>query len=222
MEQNKSLVAQKNLFSRKVNVNSEYSSRTNTGWQKSEISLNNYQDYLITKNDRFELSLIDLLYVSNFKGGNATIDVAAETLSLKLKPYSLVLRKIDDEFKGRQLCSLTIIETNRLIDLVSDLVTLCSLFDSNIDGFKSSYLSALLHSFFPKLIPILDRRLLINLELVSQTDLLGTKQVKKIDTFYPQLIFKVRELSIEFSATVRQLDHEYFTIDLPDWAKIRV
>lgn len=198
---------------------SEYSSRTNTGWQKSEISLNNYQNYLKSKSDRFELSLIDLLYISNFKGGNATINEEAEKLRLKLKAYTAVLRDIDQQFTNRSLSSMATAETNILINLVNQLVRLCSRRDTSIDGFKSSYLSALLHSFFPLLIPILDRRLLINLNLVTRTDLLSTKQIRKIEEFYPQLIFKIRELSIKSSKTVRQLDQEYFIIELPAWAK---
>ena len=48
--------------------------RTLTGWNKSEISLLNYQRYILKKADKFRLGLIDLLYVSNFKGEKITIN----------------------------------------------------------------------------------------------------------------------------------------------------
>lgn len=54
--------------------------RTLTQWKKSEISLQNYQNYLSRKKDKFHLSIIDLLYILNFKGGNATINEGEHAL----------------------------------------------------------------------------------------------------------------------------------------------
>jgi hypothetical protein len=193
--------------------------RTFTNWHKSEISLSNYQRYLDRKVNRFELSLVDLLYISNFKGGNATINVKEEELNIRLKHYSEILEEINRHFGKKSLIQLTLAETERLIIYLMDMIRLTLNHDTNIDGFKSSYLSALLHSFFPRLIPILDRRLLINMKLVSGTDLLSTKQVRNIASFYAGLIRKTRELLMESDKTLRELDREYFTIDLPAWAK---
>ena len=54
---------------------------------------------------------------------------------------------------------------------------------TKIDGIGVSYLSALLNAYFPNLIPILDRRMLINLKLVKRADLVeSTKQIKKLKT----------------------------------------
>jgi hypothetical protein len=208
-----------NSISTPFNSLSIQSPRTLTGWHKSEISLINYQFYLNRKSDRFDLSLIDLLYVSNFKGGNATINVDESELNIKLKSYSRLLRLIDEKFGKQSLKMLNQVETKSLVNLIMEMVSLTFLKETNIDGFKSSYLSALLHSFFPMLIPILDRRLLINMGLVQQSDLLSTKQVRKIEVFYPPLIYKMQEVFVNSTKTLRELDKEYFIIDLPNWAK---
>ena len=42
--------------------------RATTQWDKSSISYKNYQSYIANKPQKFELTLIDLLYISNFKG----------------------------------------------------------------------------------------------------------------------------------------------------------
>tara|TARA_R110002167_G_scaffold134051_7_gene319389 strand:- start:8521 stop:8706 length:186 start_codon:yes stop_codon:yes gene_type:complete len=48
--------------------------RAEKQWQKSKYSFENYINYISRKKDKYHLSLLDLLYISNFKGGNATIN----------------------------------------------------------------------------------------------------------------------------------------------------
>ncbi len=124
-----------------------------TLWTKSEISLGNYQNYLKRKADRFELTIVDLLYISNFKGGNATINEKEEELNSKLKSYSDIFVQIDNAFKNQTLAQLTDTEFENLIDKIKVIIQLFQTKGTAIDGFKSSFLSALLHSYFPDLIP---------------------------------------------------------------------
>ena len=194
------------------------SNRLLTLWMKSDISLNNYQNYLNRKADRFELTIVDLLYISNFKGGNATINEEEKELNIKLKSYSDIFVQIDNAFKNQTLEQLNDTEFEYLVDKIKVIIQLCQAKGTAIDGFKSSFLSALLHSYFPDLIPILDRRLLINLNLVKATDLQKSRQVNKIEIFYPMLITTIRNLCKSNRQTIRQIDKEYFIKKLPIWA----
>lgn len=191
-----------------------------TNWNKSEISMNNYQDFLNRKLDKFDFSILDLLYISNFKGGNATINEEENELSIKLKTYySPIFNDINDEFGDKSLKNLSDKETERLCELSSKILDLTKSKLSAIDGFKTSFLSTLLHAVFPNLYPILDRRLLINMEIVREEDLTKDKQVKKIDTFYSKLIKKVQSEIRNNKLDIRELDKKYFKINLPIWAK---
>ncbi len=198
----------------------EKDAKAHTNWLKSSVALENYSNYIKKKIERqkFDLTLIDLLYISNFKGGNATINEEESIINSKLKAYSNVLIKIDASFDGKFLSKLKEDEVFSLIKLVEEFVFLSKKEETCIDGFKSSYLSALLHSYFPNLIPILDRRLLINLGLVNEEEkhLNNQKQVKKIEIHYPKLIKVIYEKSK--SKSIRELDAEFFKIKLPDWA----
>ncbi len=44
-------------------------------------------------------------------------------------------------------------------------------------------------------------------------------QVKNIQKYYELLLNKVREISKNNNKTIREIDKEYFIIELPDWAK---
>lgn len=77
-------------------------------------------------------------------------------------------------------------------------------------------MSALLNAYFPNLIPILDRRVLINMKLVSKDDLVkSSKQIKKIEDFYPRLVRSFAELlKANNGKTIRDIDREYFIREL--------
>ncbi len=190
-----------------------------TRWKNSNISLNNYVIYYKAKSDRFQFTIIDLLYISNFKGGNATVNVEADVLENKLINYSDQFRLIDKEFNDKILAELTELEFEKLVSYVEDTLGLCKNEVTAISGFKYSFLSALLHSHFPNLIPILDRRLLINLGLVESNNLQKSGQVSFIDKFYPALLKEVRTLSIKDKKSIRDIDKEYFIKDLRIGAK---
>ena len=185
--------------------------KAQTQWGKSSISYENYQNYINLKQDRYKLSLIDLLYVSNFKGGNATINEPESVIENKLNSYSTGLKDIHNEFNKKTLAELTNME---LENLVSKIMAICNLTrkDTNtrIDGFSVSYLSALLNVYSPTLIPILDRRVLINLHLVSNNDIDKQGQIKNIQQFYKPLIEKIAKISRDTNLTVREVDRQIF------------
>lgn len=158
--------------------------RAETKWIKSCKSYQNYQGYIDRKVNRFDLTLIDLLYISNFKGGNATINEPEKEINIKLISYSNKLIGIDKEFRNKSLADLTFEQKEKLKILVDDICELTFKESKNrIDGFNVSYLSTLLNAYFPEVIPILDRRVLINLELVKQDDLTDKGRLKIYSIF---------------------------------------
>ena len=184
-------------------------------WDKSNISYKNYKEYLSNKPERFVLSLIDLLFISNFKGGNASIHEDVFVVNEKLISYSEKLKNIDNRFGDRKLNEMTGKENDELIDLVMEICALTNnKASTKIDGFGPSYLSALLNAYFPDLIPILDRRVLINLKLVRKTNV-RSGQILKIEDFYAPLIKKFAELSKQNkNRSFRDIDRKYFSMRL--------
>lgn len=186
--------------------------RALTQWTKSEISYKNYQEYITNKTKKFELTLIDLLYISNFKGGNATINEPEQSINKKLGAYSKGLLDISYEFSGNSIATLT---NEQLESLIQKTLDICKLTqkdsETKIDGFSVSYLSALINSYFPTLIPILDRRVLISLGLVEGIDIDKFGQIKNIQRFYRPLIIKFAKLSRSENLCVREIDKILFT-----------
>ena len=189
--------------------------KAETQWEKSNISYKNYRDYIDKKVNRYELTLIDLLFISNFKGGNATINEPERTINTKLISYSKKLRDIENEFNGKTLAILTDEQLKNFVSRINEICNLtCKNSVTRIDGFSVSYLSALLQTYFPTLIPILDRRVLINLHIVSESDINKQGQIKNIQQFYKPLIEKIAEISRERGQTVREIDRNLFVIKI--------
>lgn len=189
--------------------------RARTQWIKAAISFQNYQDYLGSKKDRFILTLIDLLYISNFKGGNATINEPAEDIEHKLIQYSTILREISERFGNKNLSDLNDKERDELIDITASISNLTKEgSQTKIDGFSVSYLSALLSNYFPNLIPILDRRILINLQIVNNDHINKQGQVKQIERFYPELIKRLHNQCQNSEKSLRELDKEIFILKI--------
>lgn len=187
-------------------------SRAKNRWTKSDISYHNYQSYIKNKSDIYNLTIIDLFYISNFKGGNASIHEDEIKVNKKLNFYSNILKEIDNSFRVKELKDLTEAECNKLIIMLEKA---CGLTNNNtltkIDGFGPSYLSALLNAYFPNLIPILDRRMLINLKLVKKQNV-RSGQIVNIEDFYASLIKKFAELSKKSpNESFRDIDRNYFS-----------
>ena len=187
--------------------------RALTQWNKSDISYQNYIGYIEEKPNKFELSIVDLFYIKNFKGGSATINEPKGIVKTKLVRYSNLLKQIGEKFSGKKLNELNDSEENELIELAKeglDLVTPKN--ESKIDGFSTSFLTTLFHFYFPNLFPILDRRVLNGLNMISESDLDSQKQVKNIQSFYPKLIKEFRLQTVDKS--IRELDKELFTVKI--------
>jgi hypothetical protein len=175
-------------------------------WIKADNSFQNYYDYLGKKANKFELTFIDLLYIANFKGGNATIRGSEKTINDKLRSYSKKIIDIEYKFNSDKLAALNKRKLNKLVKLISKLLELTHKDKiSKIDGFSVSYLSALLNAYFPELIPIIDRRVLYNLNILRK---------KKIsidyEKYYARLLRKVAAISQQKNKTIREIDKEYF------------
>ena len=195
--------------------------RALTLWKKSEKSLENYRNYIKRKGEnKFQLSLIDLLYISNFKGGNASIHEEEHFIANKLKQYSCLLLVIEKNFAQNKITDLSQPEVEQLVQYSQEFLNLSKKLETAIDGFKSSFLSALLHAYFPDLFPILDRRVLMNLEIITSKNIYdGSGQVKNISQFYPELILKFQERCRALNTSVREVDKLYFIKQLPVWVK---
>jgi hypothetical protein len=162
--------------------------------------------------NRYALSEIDLVLVSNFKGGNASITEPKVTLDAKLSNYSHQLAAIGDVLEGRPLQSLAADTLAELKSLARDFLALTVDDSTAVRGFKSSYASALLAGYFPDALPILDRRVLRTAQIEYKEDSQG--QAKRIYTHYPELIGKCYELlRASPGMTLRELDKRLFGDD---------
>jgi len=187
----------------------EIDRRAEQQWDKSDISYTNYINFIFSKSDKFKLTLIDLLYVSNFKGGYATINEPEETIKEKLVVYGQLFKEINEKFDNRNLNNLDNNEISELITFSEKLIKLTDYKSENkIDGFSVSFLTTLLHFYFPNLYPILDRRVLNGLKLITETDLDKQGQVKKLKDFYSKLILEFKQRTR--TQTIRELDKELF------------
>jgi hypothetical protein len=172
-----------------------------------------FQSHIKSKPDRFALSIVDLLHVSNFKGGNASITEPEPGLSSKLESYEAQLRNIDSVVSGRKLGKLGK-KLEKVKECGVNFLHLTSEAKTRIRGFGPSYASALLYALFPHVMPVLDRRILNGARIPAQLDSQG--QVKDISSYYGQLIDAFyRLLSADDALSLRELDKRWFCVDLP-------
>ncbi len=182
------------------------SDRADTNWENANRAFILYQDYLQNKTDRFTLSATDLMYISNFKGGNASVSGTTTEITTKLESYSSILRRIYDAFGDRSLGALSPIEVESLIALCIESF---STLDANrVKGFSHSYWSALLCAYFPSLLPILDRWIVINLGIPHEKDSQG--QVINLQQHFPEVIRRFYKLTKSEGPSIRELDKQLF------------
>jgi len=185
----------------------------NTTWEMLNEAMSHFQSYIQSKQDRCSLSFVDLLHVSNFKGGNASITEPISSLPAKLKTYEQKLKDIDAQFGSKKLKNLNEEETKNLILLCNDFSTLATNKETKIRGFGPSYGSALLAAHFMELIPVLDRRILNGAGIKVEYD--SQKQVKNISKHFGELIIACqKELESRHSLSLRELDKEWFVKSL--------
>jgi hypothetical protein len=181
--------------------------RATTSWENANLAFILYQDYIASKADRFVLSATDLMYISNFKGGNASVSGTTSEITQKLDPYSGILEKIDRAFGDRSLSNLSNQEVDSLVALCAESF---SILDANrIKGFSHSYWSAMLCAYFPALLPILDRWIVANLGIPHAIDSQG--QVKDLQQHYSEVVRRFHHLlSKEQGLSIRELDKQLF------------
>lgn len=184
-----------------------------TRWNSANLSFENYLKYIDkkSKTDRLGLTLIDLLYISNFKGGNSSIHEDEDGVNLKLEKYSELLKKIDQQFNSKSLVDLSENKLNILIQLVENMFELTESSETKIYGFSISFLSALICAHFPNLVPIIDRRVLNGLEL-DDLKLNSSKQVTNMKDLFPGLVKEMQSKLKEANGKIslRDLDKELF------------
>lgn len=187
------------------------SDRADTNWENANRAFILYQDYLHGKTDRFSLLATDLMYISNFKGGNASVSGTTAEIERKLESYSAILHRISEAFGDRSLRDLSPTEVESLIVLCIESF---SILDAHrIKGFSHSYWSAMLCAFFPSLLPILDRWIVTNLGIPHEKDSQG--QVKNLQQHYPEVVKHFYKLTKSEGLSIRELDKRLF-IERPE------
>ena len=184
-------------------------------WDRLNVAFEYLQAHIAGKaTNKYTLSEIDLVLVSNFKGGNASITEPKATLDNKLSVYSRQLAVIGRFLGDKSLNSLTVDELAQLKSLASDFLMLTVNDETAVRGFRSSYASALLAGYFPNVLPVLDRRVLQTAQIKYDEDSQG--QAKRIYLHYPELIGKCYEaLRASPGTTLRELDKKLFGSDRP-------
>ena len=185
--------------------------RARNQWKKARNSYGYLRTHIREKtdSDRYKLSIIDLVLVSNFKGGSATIAEPVDSLECKLECYEKKLLEIGNDFGDRKLACLTKEELEELITLASEFCQLATTEFTKIDGFGPSFATALLNANFPDLLPILDRRGLNGAEIPDvETNTQG--QVRQIESHYPALIRYFHRRVQEPCMSLKKVDKEIF------------
>lgn len=185
--------------------------RAEANWARADNAYQQYLRYISVKPDRVALTFTDLVYLKNFKGGSAVIGESVATSSEKLARYEQSLRACMSapEFQ-KTLRNLTDAEYLRARKRIVAFVDLVNSPETDINGFGESFASALLHFYFPSLVPILDRRAL-NGSGLEGLKVNGQDQVTNLLALYPALIDYFRDrLRSEASLTLRSLDRGLF------------
>lgn len=184
-------------------------------WNRAAIAYGYFRKYIDSKPDRYGLSEVDLVFVKNFKGGNSIICELPQTLDSRLAHYERELRSAAEaaEFQG----NLGAIDNDlyeRARERMVRFVSLPSHNETRITGFGTSFSSALLHFYFPKVVPILDRRVL-NGSGIPGLEVDEQGQVKNMLQLYPPLIDYFRDrLRRNSLLDIRSLDKELFCATL--------
>jgi hypothetical protein len=161
------------------------------------------------------LSFTDLVYGKNFKGGSTVIAEPAATLPAKLQQYDTALRSASKEAAfSRPLGELDDRNYRKVREAIVAFTELSQRSEARISGFGVSFSSALLHFYFPALVPILDRRA-VNGANLKGIEVDAQDQVTNLLQLYPALIDYFRlELRQNPRLTLRQLDRSLFSQEL--------
>lgn len=187
-------------------------------WRRAQSAYQHYRVYIGAKPNRHALTFTDLVYVKNFKGGSATIAEPVATFGVKIEPYEEALQQCaaDPGFGY----SLTTVPAHLYPGVRHRMINFASLPNnsaSDISGFGESFATALLHFYFPTLVPILDKRAL-NGSGVKGISVDRYNNVTNLLALYPALIDAFRGALIATPAlTLRDVDQQWFsqTLNVP-------
>ena len=183
-------------------------------WEKARFSYEYFRKHIKSKSSPTELSLLDLLFVSNFKGGSATIAEPIATLDKKLVEYSEVLAELVDRYGNVQLKDVDEPELDELVSDGEAFLQMTLNAKLRISGFGPSYASALLNAYLPNVFPILDRRGLNGAEIPS-IEANSQGQVKRIERHFGPLIRYYWSWAQENpDRSLENLDQELFVMPL--------
>lgn len=179
-------------------------------WSKSRNAYIYLTDYIAQKNNRYLLDEFDIVLVSNFKGGFASIQEPKTQLLAKLIIYSQILMEIWEKYKDKRLQDIHCDKVNELGCSALNFLNLTAKSnESNIDGFGASYASALLNVYFPKLLPIIDRRVLNGSEI--EVNLTSNNQVVNIKSYYKEYLLYCYKKLKNSDGKLEELDLELFS-----------
>jgi hypothetical protein len=191
------------------------SAKVEGAWDRAEHAYQHYFHYLASKPDRYALSFTDLVYVKNFKGGSTVIAEPVATLTGKLQQYEQALREASKERPfSLALSELDDEDYPKVRDKIVAFAALSQRPEARINGFGVSFSSALLHFYFPRLVPILDRRA-VNGANLKGIEVDAQDQVTNLLQLYPMLIDFFRlKLAENTKLTLRELDRDLFSQEL--------
>lgn len=198
-----------------MSASSEKSQQAINRWVKARIAYSYARNYIQKKSDRCNITEIDLILVSNFKGGNGSICEPIESVQKRLPKYSEQLRDIDKVFSNCKLPTLNLRDLEILKEKAESFIQLTKKKATEIDGFGPSYASALLNIYFPELLPIIDRRVL-NGARIKGVEPDSQKQVKNIEMHYKEYITYCYNRLQQSSHSLETLDRELFSMELPE------
>ena len=180
-------------------------------WNRAQHAYEHYLRFIAAKPDRCTLTFSDLVFVKNFKGGSATIAEPVATLAGKLQHYEKAIRlcAANPAF-GLTLATIPNQDYDRVRELVVRFAGLPELPASDINGFGCFFALALLHFYFPAVVPILDKRALNGAGIQGlQVD--KYNNVQNLLELYPALIDAFQtQLQNQPGLTLRQLDRTLF------------
>ena len=125
---------------------------------RSKNAYAHYQNYISSKNDAYALSFVDLLYVKNYLGSKSALTEPPLSCAEKLLNYEERLRRCaQDEAFNLNLSILNNTDYLRVRKRIIEFSTLPLRPEFLINGFGCPASMTLLHFYFPKLVPLIDR-----------------------------------------------------------------
>ncbi len=180
-------------------------------WDRADHAYKHYRRFIVAKLDPYALDFADLAFVKNFKGGMAQIAEPVANFDAKLRLYENALRACAAD-PGFAL-TFSMMQDSEYCRVQKVIVAFAAKPEepaSHIAGFGSSFASALLHFYFPRIVPILDKRAL-NGSNVQGLRVDGGRIVTNLLPLYPALIDAFRKRLIQdHQLTLRDIDREWF------------